>query len=153
MVFFLAALLVCAGCSFDVDGYRPNEFELEVFRLTNNERVNNGLAPFEWHSVLASVARGHSVDMASNNFMDHTGSDGSSPFDRMSRAGISYSWAAENVAAGYQTPEAVVAGWMSSAGHRSNILNPNLTHLGVGYAYNSGSYYRHYWTQAFIKPR
>ena len=152
MVFFLAVLLVCAGCKFDVNNYQPNDFEIEVFNLTNIERVNNGLAPFEWHIGLAFVARGHSEDMAANNFMSHTGTDGSSPFERMTRAGISYSSAAENVAAGYSTPEAVVAGWMNSAGHRGNILNPNLTHLGVGYAYNSGSFYRHYWTQAFIRP-
>ena len=160
VILFLTAALVIVGCSLDPDdNYKinkppeANEFEWEVFKLTNIERVNRGLAPFEWHTVLASVARGHSEDMADNNFMDHTGSDGSSPFDRMSRAGILYSSAAENVAAGYQTPEDVVAGWMASEGHRNNILNSGLTHLGVGYAYNSGSYYRHYWTQAFIKPR
>ena len=153
VVIFLATVLVLAGCSLDTDDYKPNEFELEVFRLTNNERESLGIAPLQWHSSLASVARSHSEDMARNNFMSHTGSDGSSPFDRMSRAGISFSTAAENVAAGYQTPESVVAGWMSSPGHRNNILNSGLTHLGVGYVYNSGSYYRHYWTQAFIKPR
>ena len=123
-----------------------------MFNLTNNERVSRGLAPFKWHMGLAFVARGHSEDMAANNFMDHTGSDGASPFERISRAGISWSYAAENVAAGFQTPEAVVAGWMSSEGHRNNILNSGLTHLGTGYVYNPGSYYRHYWTQVFIKP-
>ena len=42
-------------------------------------------------------------------------------------------------------------GWMNSPGHRENILNPDLTELGVGFYQGSGSY-RYYWTQCFITP-
>ena len=59
--------------------------------------------------------------------------------------GISYKTAGENIARGYQTPVAVVNAWMSSPGHRANILNSTYTHIGVGYV-SSGSY----WTQIFI---
>jgi len=41
-------------------------------------------------------------------------------------------------------------GWMNSPGHRSNILNPTYTELGVGLAKDSAG--RCYWTQMFIKP-
>ena len=59
--------------------------------------------------------------------------------------GISYRTAGENIAKGYQSPEAVVRGWMNSPGHRANILNSSYTHIGVGYV-ASGNY----WTQMFI---
>ena len=55
----------------------------------------------------------------------------------------------ENIAAGSSTPEAVVNQWMSSPGHRENILNGKYRYLGVGYAYDGNSEYAHYWVQLF----
>src|SRR5919109_1185606 len=68
--------------------------------------------------------------------------------DRDAVAGYT-GWSAigENIAAGYPTPEAVVAGWMSSPGHRANILSPNFTEIGIGLA--QGGKYGSYWTQDF----
>jgi uncharacterized protein YkwD len=133
----------------------PNasEFEREVFRLTNIEREKEGLSPLRWNDTLASVARAHSADMANRGYFDHTNPDGLSPFDRMTNAGYLYSSAAENIAAGQYTPQAVVDGWMNSPGHRANILNAGLTELGVGFVNVSGSEYVRYWTQAFGTPR
>ena len=51
--------------------------------------------------------------------------------------------------AGQATPESVVSGWLQSPGHCANIMNPALRELGVGYAYNGNSTYRHYWVQDF----
>ena len=72
-------------------------------------------------------------------------------------AGYSYSLAAENIAAGYSTPQAVVQGWMNSPGHRDNILNCALQEIGVGYRnleIDTGSVnYHYYWTQVFASPR
>jgi uncharacterized protein YkwD len=60
----------------------------------------------------------------------------------------SWSWG-ENIAAGYSTPESVVAGWMASSGHRANILNAGYRDLGVGIVQKSGSRYGYYWVQDF----
>ncbi|ABF85836.1 conserved hypothetical protein [Myxococcus xanthus DK 1622] len=98
---------------------------------------------------LRCAARKHSKDMGTNNFMSHTGSDGSTPWQRMNWAGYTYRNAAENVAAGYSTALAVVNGWMTSTGHCNNIMNPALLEIGVGYFNAPNSTYRHYWTQAF----
>ncbi|QQR43242.1 CAP domain-containing protein [Myxococcus xanthus] len=98
---------------------------------------------------LRCAARKHSKDMGTNNFMSHTGSDGSTPWQRMNWAGYTYRNAAENVAAGYSTALAVVNGWMTSTGHCNNIMNPALLEIGVGYFNAPSSTYRHYWTQAF----
>lgn len=126
-----------------------SSFAYRVFELTNEERTAAGLPPFVWDDSLAQVAYAHSKDMGVRGFFDHTNPDGLSPFDRIKNAGISYSRAAENIAAGQTSPEAVVRSWMNSSGHRANILNPNLTTLGVGYYEGSGSYGT-YWTQCFI---
>lgn len=125
-------------------------YEKEVLNLVNQERAKNGLQPLKWANDLANVARAHSLDMATNNFFSHTNLKGQSPFDRMSAAGIKYSMAAENIAAGQTTPAEVMNSWMNSAGHRANILNPNLKELGVGYVKaTNGSSYSCYWTQTF----
>ncbi len=105
----------------------------------------NNLPAFKPSSALGAAARNHSVDMAQNNYMSHTGSDGSSPWDRIRAAGYSFTSAAENVGAGYPTADDMVNGWMSSPGHRANILS-NECDIGVGYAYDAQSTYGYYWT-------
>jgi len=123
-----------------------NDFERRVFELTNVERRKQGISALRWDNRLGAAARAHSEDMARNSFMSHTGSDGSSVGTRITRAGFTWRSAAENIAAGQRTPEAVISSWMRSPGHRANILNQNLTHLGVGFANNR-------WTQKFATPR
>ncbi len=136
-----------AGCQPQGNG----GFESQVIALINVERANNGLGPLSEQSQLAAAARVHSNDMACNHFFSHTGSDGSSPFDRMSRQGYSFSAAAENIAAGYGSPADVVAGWMGSEGHRANILG-TYVHIGVGYTYEPNSDWGTYWTATFGSP-
>ncbi|BCU08004.1 CAP domain-containing protein [Allochromatium tepidum] len=124
-------------------------FETETATLTNNERRMNGLPPLAWNDRLLNSARGHSIDMATNDYFSHTGLDGRSHADRMSDAGYNWNYASENIAAGQTSPAAVVDAWMNSPGHRANILDTIVCDLGVGYAYGAGSTYRHYWTQNF----
>jgi|GEM_PF-3199348 len=127
------------------------EFEWRVLELTNIERANYGLAPLAWHSGLGEVARAHSRDMAENDFMSHTSFDGTTMRQRIDHAGIIWRAIAENVARGQRTPEAVVAAWMNSPGHRANILDPELTHLGVGAYRLPGSRFVYNWTQKFAR--
>lgn len=125
-------------------------YEQEVFDLVNQIREENGLEPFVYNETLAETARAHSQDMIDRNFFDHTNPDGKSPFDRMRDNGLSYSMAAENIAAGQRTPEEVVESWMNSEGHRANILG-GCKELGVGLAL--GGSYGYYWTQCFATVR
>jgi uncharacterized protein YkwD len=130
-------------------GESYGDFEHEVIRLTNVERAKEGLPALLRCDLLTLAAQGHSMDMAQNNFVNHIGSDGSNPFDRMDKAGAMYGSASENVAAGPPTPADVVKGWMDSPGHRVNILNPRYTHIGIGLQVQEGSPYKYYWTQKF----
>lgn len=123
-----------------------SEFEKQVVDLTNAERAKAGLSPLQIYAPLMAVARDKSEDMASNNYFSHTSPTYGSPFDQMKSAGISYRAAGENIAQGQRSPQQVVQAWMDSPGHRQNILNPNFTHIGVGFVENG-----YYWTQQFIQ--
>ena len=122
-----------------------SSYEKEVVRLVNEIRAKNGLNPLTEDWELSRVARYKSQDMKDNNYFSHTSPTYGSPFNMMKSFGISYKTAAENIAKGQATPQAVVNAWMNSAGHRANILNSSFTKIGVGYV-KSGNY----WTQMFI---
>jgi uncharacterized protein YkwD len=127
----------------------PSTVEREVAELVNLERESENLHPLVWDSALGAAARGHSADMAQQNYFSHTSLDGRLFHERITAAGYPYGTCGENIAAGYSTPQAVMSAWMTSAGHRGNILNPAYCDIGVGYASQSASDYRPYWTQDF----
>ncbi len=122
---------------------------LEVLRLVNVERCSRNLQPLALNPQLTAAALRHSKDMANNNFFSHVGSDGSKFYERIKDAGYHYKSAAENIAAGYSTPAAVMNGWMNSDGHRKNILNSNYREMGLALVKKSGTSYYNYWTQNF----
>ncbi len=98
-------------------------------------------------------AREHSMDMAVNNYVSHTGSDGSTPWQRMLRAGYVGRWGGENIYGGYNTsPTQAFTWWMNSTPHRDNILGQYYRDVGVGYAYCSTSTYRNAYTINFGAP-
>ncbi|ARI76120.1 S-layer homology domain-containing protein [Halobacillus mangrovi] len=124
-------------------------FEKQVVVLTNEERTSRGLEPLTIDTELSKVADEKSRDMINKGYFAHESPTYGSPFDMMGEFGITYESAAENIAAGMQTPEGVVNAWMDSPGHKMNILDPDLTHIGIGHVEGGG--YGHYWTQMFIQ--
>ncbi len=104
--------------------------------------------PVAWSDALATAAYLHSSDMARHGFFSHTGSDGSSAGQRISRQGYSWSTCGENIAVGYPSVSAVVQGWLGSEGHCRNIMDPDFTEIGAGYAIGQygGSSSARYWT-------
>lgn len=127
---------------------QASSIEMQVAELTNQERAKHGLKPLTFNWELGRVARDKSEDMIAKNYFSHTSPTYGSPFDMMKAYGISYRTAGENIASGQKTAQAVVTAWMNSEGHRKNILNPNFTEIGVGYATKSNG--TPYWTQMFI---
>ena len=137
-------------------GGRPDEdkpgtdaaqsFEEQVLALCNAQRAQRGIAPLVMSEAVARVAQAKSEDMRDHKYFSHQSPVYGSPFDMLKHFGVSYRVAGENIARGQKTPEAVVRSWMDSEGHRSNILNPQFTALGVGYAAGNGTTY---WTQIF----
>jgi subtilisin family serine protease/uncharacterized protein YkwD len=129
-------------------------YEQEVVERVNAARADNGLSPLKRVSLLDDAARYHATDLAQDDYFNHDS------YDR-SRGSLIYvcGWSArvqsyypspyaENIAAGYTTPESVMNGWMNSSGHRANILSTSNWEIGVGY-YQGGGYYYRYWVQDF----
>jgi len=134
--------------------------EREVHRFVNRERTHRGLEPLNYDTALASIARSHSRDMATERYFAHDSPDGETMGDRYDDAsyqcrvptgGNSYLTGAENIAYTYayqstQTERGLVShdgnetaiarglvtGWMDSPGHRENILTPEWNNEGIG---------------------
>ncbi|MBN1139425.1 MAG: CAP domain-containing protein [Anaerolineae bacterium] len=128
------------------------ELEAEVIALINQARSKRGLEALVADSHLTAAARAHSLDMAQHDALSHTGSDGSTPAERIARQGYAWMLYAENVSCGYTTPAEVVQGWMDSKGHRDNILLADLRHIGVGTVYRQDRSCVTYWTAVFARP-
>lgn len=106
--------------------------------LINQARANAGLAPLAVNSQLTAAAQAHAEDMSRNGVsIGHIGSDGSTPQQRMSRAGYRpYSWGpfvGENWAA-YRSVDDSISAWLNDPSHRRNILRPEFREIGIGVA-------------------
>lgn len=114
--------------------------EDRLAELVNEQRWNNGqLAPLKRENILDTVSATHSFNMADRDFLMHCDPDTlAMPWDRMTAAGYYWSSAAENIAGGQTSPESAIAIWMSSSGHRANILSTTSREVGHGHQQQSG---------------
>ncbi|MCP2342216.1 CAP domain-containing protein [Actinomadura rupiterrae] len=125
-------------------------YAAQVLSLVNAERAKHGCVALSVNTKLRAAAQGHSEDMVSRHFFDHTNPDGKGPGDRIAAAGYPRAAWGENIAYGQATPASVMDAWMHSPGHRANILNCAYRAIGVGVAFRSSS---PYWTQDFGSVR
>jgi uncharacterized protein YkwD len=140
-----------AGCGAVTDV----DIETAVLNFVNGERARYGLGTLTAQYQLSAAATVHATDMACKNYFSHTGSDGSSPFDRIKTQGYIYYYAGENLFAGngvYNDAGQAVSAWMNSPGHRQNILNPEFTEAGVSYVFDADSTYGAYFAIVFARP-
>jgi uncharacterized protein YkwD len=128
-----------ANCSYSQNAGYVNQ----IAALINAERANAGLSALTVNTELAAAAQGHAADMACNNLISHTGSNGSSAYSRVLAAGYSGSFS-EEIIYGGGGPQAALSWWMSDQIHRDAILKPGTTEFGVGYAYYSNGAYGDY---------
>jgi len=146
----LPTLLSDSGAGCGVKGNAA--FEEILLNLINQERANQGLNELVFDSRLIETARGHSLDMACQNFFNHTGSDGSNSFARISASGYPYEAAGENIYAGsgpYNCAQEAFKAWMKSATHQEVMLHQDFEEIGIGYAFNPDSTYGGYFTAVF----
>lgn len=109
--------------------------------------------PLSWNVVLARSAALHAADMAANGFFSHTGHNGSTFQQRITRSGYSFRAIGENIAAGQPSIEDAIAGWLKSPGHCANLMNSDFTDIGAAFAFNHTNGMRVYWVQDFGTPR
>ena len=124
------------------------QYAEQVARLVNEQRAAQGLAPLKLSDELCDAANVRAKEIRS--VFSHTRPNGKSCFTALKEKGISYTYAAENIAYGQRTPEAVMASWMNSSGHRANILSKKAEYIGIGVTYQNGTYY---WTQFFASGK
>jgi uncharacterized protein YkwD len=99
---------------------------------------------------LDRAAQLHSEEQALRDLLDHVGSGGTSPFDRIRRQGYAFSAAAENIASGSAGAEATLAQWLGSDGHCRALMAGQYVHCGLGRAVaRTGT---HYWTLDLAAP-
>lgn len=124
-----------------------DDYITEVVRLVNAERAKEGLSPLALDNELSKAAKVRAEEQI--ELFGHTRPDGRSCFSVLGDYEINYRKAGENAAAGYYKPEDAVKAWMSSDGHRANILKSNYDKIGIGFVYSDDSY-GVYWVQLFI---
>jgi len=108
--------------------------------------------PLVLSETLGRAARVQADDMARHGSLSHSGSDGSTPAERATRAGYRWKLVGENIAAGQPSPEQVVAEWLESPGHCANIMDPAYAEMGVAFEYVAQSEKGVYWSQVFGTP-
>jgi uncharacterized protein YkwD len=127
------------------------DYIAQLLVLLNNARAEAKLAPLNLSGRLSAAAQGHSDDMACNNFVNHSGSDGSSIQARVAASGYTASYSEEVIFAS-GTPQDAFNWWINDKLHRDVILNPRAVDVGIGYTYLPGTAYGSYYTINFAAP-
>lgn len=132
-----------------------SSWQQQMLDSVNSLRAEKSLPALQLCKPLTTAAQRYALVMATQDFLAHTGKDGSTFGQRIQKAG--YDWAnsktgssvAENIAAGQNSVKEVMKGWRNSQGHYKNIIQPRFTHVGFGMSINPKSAYKKYWVQNF----
>ncbi|MFT4111821.1 CAP domain-containing protein [Silvibacterium sp.] len=108
-----------------------------ILELTNQDRAAHGLQPLVWDDALARAAQTHTERMAQEKSLSHQYPGEPPVTDRASQAGAHFQAIAENTAMGGDE-RAIEKEWMNSTPHRTNILDPQMNHIGIGVVARNG---------------
>lgn len=140
-------LTTTTTAKFTTTTINVEEYVNEIAMLVNAEREKKGIAPVKLNADLTEMAMIRAKEITT--FFSHDRPDGSSCFSIFDDYNLSYSCVAENIAAGNPTPSQTMQQWINSEGHYKNLMNPNVSEIGVGFAYDPDLLYRYYWVQIF----
>ena len=116
--------------------------ECEAVALTNAHRKRHGLSPLGIAQNCSSLAESHATDMVQNGFFSHNSPYNGSFAQRAQKFGLR--GGGENIAAGYNSAQRVIDGWIASPGHNQNMLEPEFTKIGIARVGN-------HWVQCFTR--
>ena len=111
----------------------PSLFLISVNTLRSQSQLN-GLT---YSPSLNAAAFTHSGDMSLQNRPWHFGSDRSSPYFRIKRAGYQGTLIGENISESFETPINVIKSWIEDEETSKNILDPNADQMGIGWKQDS----------------
>ena len=133
---------------------QPDRYDVyisQMLSLINGARASAGLTTLNVNAQLAAAAQAHTDDMACHSLLSHSGSNGSSIYDRITAAGYAPSdWA--EIIFGSGSAQQAFDWWMKDPPHRQSILDPKLEDFGAGYSYVADSEYGGYFTVDFGRP-
>lgn len=134
LVFYAIILVVVNtfGGFFGISGISAsNVTPTNIIALTNQERSAFGLNTLNQNSKLTIAAQAKAENMFEEQYWDHYGPNGESPWQFITAAGYNYIYAGENLAKGFRTAEGVVEAWMASPTHKDNIVSTQYKDIGV----------------------
>lgn len=122
----------------------------EMLDRINTLRQATGLESLEMDPRLNTAAQAHAQDMLARTYYNHVSPEGTTPRRRVQAAGFAADLVAENIAAGQTSVDDALGAWLHSTGHRKNLMDARITHIGIGMAVGSyDSRYRVLWVQDF----
>jgi len=130
-------------CIIFLCGFSYTGPETELTAAINRERDAHSLAPLSINWELARLARHRAEEMQQLGFITHESFAYGNPQDMLTHFGIDYEAVGVNIAKGQDTPEEVVAAWLTSAMHTELLLDNTFTQIGVGLAHDK--YMLPYW--------
>lgn len=116
----------------------------QMLALINKERAKHGAAPLQLSTDLSKIAKYRAWELETS--FSHTRPNGGEYTDFLGDKNI---WSGENIAAGQVDVPSVFQSWMSSPGHRANMLNSHYRKLGFGHWQDENTTYKNYWVQIF----
>lgn len=122
--------------------------EQEAYNYVNSDRSKYGLPNLQLDPQLCALARTKSRDMVANKYFAHESPTLGNVRTMLKNAGYSFAGAGENIAR-HATVLKSHASFLSSAGHRRNIMSANWTKIGVGVALDANGFV--YLTQIFAR--
>jgi hypothetical protein len=128
--FFITASAEFKSTNGTVKSYATDVSDSGLLEVTNSIRAQEGLTPLKLNGSLDASAQSKANDMRQHDYWSHATPDGQQPSDFIS--GYDYSKTAENLAYGFNSSKATVNGWMNSASHRANVLDPDIQDIGFG---------------------
>lgn len=141
-----------ASCAFEENA----QFVSQLQKLINDERAKTGLPALTANPQLATAAKDHAVNMLCNNYLSHTGLDGSTPEARVQKAGFTASLVVEDLFALHPAyggnPQAAFNWWMSDPASKADLLNANTTVFGAAYVSSEKSLLGGYFVVVSAKP-
>lgn len=133
------------------DDYTTHSLTMQeemMMNFINNDRAANGLPPLTPDPALCRIARIKSQDMLDNGYFAHESPVYGRASNMLKHFGYDFRGAGENIAR-HATVEKAQAAFMSSRGHRRNILSANWEKVGVGVVTDASGHV--YATQIFVR--
>lgn len=135
VVVFFVSLLFIGSFVYKFGGGILNSFAAVyaniLVMLTNRDRVSQNVSELKVNPLLEKAAQMKADDMASKSYFSHNTPDGKTPWYWLEQVGYKYIYAGENLAVNFAESEDIQKAWMASPSHKSNIINPKFTEIGI----------------------